>query len=400
MLAFARTGSAAGAPIGDLMWAGAVGTVLSLLALWVFTAHRAGRISWLRRLADWSSAQSGLPAFAAMPIAVAAGSLLTAGFGFYWDVAKHIDTGRDAGPFGTPAHWPILIGLMGITLAGLLAIVLGSERDEVPTSVRLSEGWHAPLGGVLIFMCGALALVGFPLDDLWHTLFGQDVTLWGPTHILMVGGASLSALGTWVLLIEGRRVGGTAANALLGRFVAVSEYLLAGAFLIGMSTLQGEFDYGVPQFQLVYQPVMIAFAAGLVLVAARIRLGRGAALAAAAFHSLAFGAASLAIAKGFGLSTLHFPLYVAEAAIVELVAFAPLADPRKWPLRFGLAAGALIGTVGVAAEWGWTHVWMPLPWTAPAPACCRVSRMSSEAPAGPCRWRAPRSSSASPTRCR
>ena len=32
--------------------------------------------------------------------------------------------------------------------------------------------------------------------------------------------------------------------------------------------------------------------------------------------------------------------------------------------RLALASGALIGTVGLAAEWGWTHVWMPLPWPA------------------------------------
>src|SRR5207247_10416708 len=30
----------------------------------------------------------------------------------------------------------------------------------------------------------------------------------------------------------------------------------------------------------------------------------------------------------------------------------------------GLWAGGLIGTGGLAAEWGWSHVWMPLPWHA------------------------------------
>ena len=29
------------------------------------------------------------------------------------------------------------------------------------------------------------------------------MTLWGPTHVLMVGGASLATLGVWVLLVEG-----------------------------------------------------------------------------------------------------------------------------------------------------------------------------------------------------
>ena len=35
----------------------------------------------------------------------------------------------------------------------------------------------------------------FPVDDVWHRLFGQDVTLWSPTHVLMVGGGSLATLG-------------------------------------------------------------------------------------------------------------------------------------------------------------------------------------------------------------
>ena len=44
--------------------------------------------------------------------------MIVAVSGFYWDVAKHIDSGRDASPFGTPAHYPILIGLIGIALGG------------------------------------------------------------------------------------------------------------------------------------------------------------------------------------------------------------------------------------------------------------------------------------------
>ena len=48
-----------------------------------------------------------------------------------------------------------------------------------------------------------MALAGFPLDDVWHRIFGQDVTLWGPTHLLLFGGASLSTLGAMILLMEG-----------------------------------------------------------------------------------------------------------------------------------------------------------------------------------------------------
>ena len=60
-------------------------------------------------------------------------------------------------------------------------------------------------------------------------------------------------------------------------------------------------------------------------------------------------------------AVLHFPLYLVEAALVELAA---LAVGTRRPVRFALTAGALVGTVGLAAEWGWSHVWMPLPWSA------------------------------------
>ena len=358
--AAASSEPAKGAPIGDVIWGTAAATAATALVIWVAMAHRAGRISWLKRLADFSSRVSGIPSWAALPGAITGMSLIVAGFGFYWDVAKHIDTGRDPSPFGTPAHYPILIGLFGITVGGFTAIVLGTGKG-VPTSVRIAEDWRVPLGGLLIFICGAFALTGFPLDDVWHTLFGQDVTLWGPTHVLMIAGASLSSLGVWVLLVEGRRASVQAGRAerdepwwLRMRVVGV-----AGGFLIGLSTLQGEFDYGVPQFQLVFQPILIMFAAGVGLVAARLRLGRFGALQTVAFFLLLRGLFTLVIGPGFGLSTLHMPLYVVEGIVVELAA---LAIPRDRALTFGAVSGALIGTFGLAAEWAWSHIWMPLPW--------------------------------------
>jgi hypothetical protein len=355
---------ARGAPIADILWASAVATLLSACVLWVASAHRAGRISWLRRAAGFASRVSGLPDWAALPALITGSAQAIAVFGFYWDVAKHIDTGRDPGPFGTPAHYPILIGLAGITLGGFLAIVLGAD-ERSPSAVRLTRGWYAPLGGVLIFLCGSFALIGFPLDDVWHTLFGQDVTLWGPTHVLMVAGASLSTLGLWVLLIEGaraRRHTGTRIQALMLRW---REVTVGGAFLIGLSTLQGEFDYGIPQFQLVYQPILIALATGIGLVAARVRLGRGGAAMACGFYLAVFGLLSLVISQVIGASLLHFPLYLPEALLVELAAWR-LQRGAKAPtqLKLGLVCGALIGTLGLAGEWAWSHVWMPLPWPA------------------------------------
>jgi hypothetical protein len=355
--AAASSEPAKGAPIGDVIWGTAVASAATALVIWIASAHRAGRISWLSRLAGFSSRVSGLPPWTALPAAITGSSLLLAGFGFYWDVAKHIDTGRDPGPFGTPAHYPILIGLFGIALGGFTAIVLGTGRG-VPTSVRIREDWRAPLGGVLIFVCGAFALSGFPLDDVWHTLFGQDVTLWGPTHVLMIAGASLATLGVWVLLVEGRRAVPRDERS-DPWWLRLRVVMIAGGFLLGLSTLQGEFDYGVPQFQLVYQPILLMFAAGVGLVAARIRLGRFGALQTVASFLAIRGIFTLVIGPILGMSTLHIPLYIAEAIVVELAA---LAVPRGRTLTLGALSGVLIGTFGLAAEWGWSHVWMPLPW--------------------------------------
>ena len=160
-----------------------------------------------RSAASRASAErvSGLPGWAALPSAVAAVALIVALFGMYWDISLHIDNGRDAGPLANPAHYFILVGLFGIFAAGVLAIVLPDEERPARPRCASREGWYAPVGGVLIAACGAFSLIGFPLDDFWHRLFGQDVTLWGPTHLMLIGGAGLTLVGQAVLLAEGMR---------------------------------------------------------------------------------------------------------------------------------------------------------------------------------------------------
>jgi hypothetical protein len=349
---------AGGAPVEDLVPAALVAGLLTAAALVLGATHRSGRVPLLTRLAGLAERVMPVPGWAALPVLVTLGSLGIAAFGFFWDVATHIDDGRDAGPFANVAHYPILLGLGGVALAGFLACVLGAD-DRDRAALTVAPGWRVPLGGALLLLCGAVAMLGFPLDDVWHRLFGQDVTLWGPTHVLMIGGASLAPIAAWLLLVEGRRAAGRPHTARLT--LLAWEVQLAGATLIGLSTLQLEFGFGVPQFQLVFHPVLIALAASIALVAARLRLGRGGALAATGAYLLIMTPMVLVIGTGFGHSFLHFPLYLAEAVLVELAA---LALARRGPLAVGLGSGALIGTAGLAAEWGFSHLVMPLPWPA------------------------------------
>jgi hypothetical protein len=133
-----------------------------------------------------------------------------------------------------------------------------------------------------------------------------------------------------------------------------------GGLLLGMSVFQGEYDFDVPQFRLVLEPLMIAGAAGIALVSARLFMGRGGALAATAFFLVVRGGIALIVGPGFGEILPTFPLYLGSAIVVELLALSmPLA---RRPLVFGAVAGVAIGTVGHATEAGWTQVTETLSW--------------------------------------
>jgi hypothetical protein len=355
----ASTPSAGGAAIDQVIiaTAGAMLATCALLALGI--GHRTGRFGLLGWAADHSARISGLPPWAALPAGVTAGALVIALFGMLWDISLHIDDGRDEGPLANPAHYFILVGLFGVFASGYLAMVLPKGRPS-PTAIRITRDWYAPLGGVLIAVCGSFSLIAFPLDDVWHRLFGQDVTLWGPTHLMLIGGAATTLVGVAVLLVEARRANAAAGvRREKGWIMGIRGVALTGAFLLGLSTFQAEFDFGVPQFRFVFQPMLIMLAAAAGLIAARIWLGRGAALGAVLFFVAVRGAIAVIVGPVLGETLPHFPLYLAEALVVELVA---LLIPTRRPLAFALVSGSLIGTVGLAAEWGWSHAFMPLPW--------------------------------------
>src|SRR5919198_6571604 len=193
---------AGGAALDQVAIATGGGLALSALVAWIALGHRSGKVPYLGRAAAFSERVSGLPGWAALPSAIAVASLLVALLGMYWDISLHIDVGRDPGPLANPAHFLILAGLFGIFTAGVLAIALPRERPG-DSAVRIRDGWYAPVGGILIAACGAFSLAGFPLDDLWHRLFGQDVTLWGPTHLMLIGGAAMTLVAQAILLREG-----------------------------------------------------------------------------------------------------------------------------------------------------------------------------------------------------
>ncbi|MBW8482566.1 hypothetical protein [Actinomadura parmotrematis] len=362
LLGAAGNRPAGGAALGQVIGASVAAAVLTAVLLVLGWGHRSGRITLLGRLAALSERGlgRGLPGWSSLPIIVALGSLLTALLGMYWDISLHITRGRDSGPLANIAHYPILIGLFGIFTAGVLAVVLPAKGVRPGrAAVRITRDWYAPAGGVLLAGTGFYALLGFPLDDVWHRIFGQDVTLWGPTHLMLIGGAGLSLVAMMILEREGRAAHDDSTGDLpaWGRYVRRGMH--AGGLLIGLSVYQAEFDFGVEQFRQVHQPLLIALAAGVALVAARLWVGRGGAVFAVVFYMLVRGGVSLLVGGAIGQLWASVPLYFGEALCVELAAL-PLA---RRPLALGAVSGVLIGTAGFATEYAWTHVAFVLPWT-------------------------------------
>ncbi len=351
---------AGGAAIGEAIGATAGALLATALVAYLVAGHRSGRIKVLARAGAWAERHTGLPAWASLPSMLMGVALLTAVLGMYWDISLHIDNGRDAGPLANPAHYLILIGLYGVLVAGVMSIALAGTERPAKTAVHLGGGWWAPIGGLMMAACGAFALTGFPLDDMWHRLFGQDVTLWGPTHLMLIGGASLATLGGMVLMGEAITTIGRDPDREATPWVYhARRALLVGGFLVALTTFQAEFDFGVPQFRAVHQPILIMLAAGIGLVTTRLYLGRGGALLAVCGYVLIRGFLTIMVGGVWGQTTPHFPLYIVEALIVEAV-FARAGG--RSPVVNGAIAGALIGTIGLAAEWAWSHIWMPIPW--------------------------------------
>lgn len=348
-----------GAAIGQVIGMTVVAVVIGVLLCWLGYLHRARKITWVNDVAEYAGRKFKRPPWVAVPLALFIGTLICALFGFIWDVSLHIGKGRDPGPLANPAHYFILVGLFLLFVAGCAAIILPYEKPG-PFAVRITKNWYAPVSGFLMAGCGLYALTGFPLDDVWHRIFGQDVTLWGPTHLMMIGGAGFATISALLLEYEGDRAMGDN-KPRDGIFLKGVKYLGFGGIIIGLSVFQIEFDFGVPQFRQVFEPMLIASAGAFGLVAARIMLGRFAAILAALFAIALRGLVALIVGPILGAPINWFALYLGAAIVIELLALTPV---FKRPIVFGLVSGLLVSTVGLWLESFWIDAVYHYPWPA------------------------------------
>jgi hypothetical protein len=126
--------------------------------------------------------------------------------GAVWDVQWHTVVGRDS--FWIPPHDMIYsaVALCGLLAAGAVLQAGWPHRES-------AEPWP---WGMFIGGLGVVTMLSAaPFDDLWHRLYGIDVTIWSPPHMLGVMGAWVIALGALLMWSARRSLVGVAVSGAL-----------------------------------------------------------------------------------------------------------------------------------------------------------------------------------------
>jgi hypothetical protein len=248
-------------------------------------------------------------------------------WGLVWDIQWHMTIGRDS--FWIAPH----LMIYGSVVVGM-ALGWGVLAYEWWRGIPSTRGFRlAALGLVLVVLAA-------PIDDLWHRLFGLDVTLWSPPHLLALFGSAVSTLGCLLIAVETYQL-----RSPVGRTALV----LAGAVLYGGVRVSLDpawlyaYSYGGVLFH------AFAMLAALILPLALVTTARVSAMrwapVFAVVLSFALGLAGQQVARA-GFAILR-PVSVIEEAVAsdrgspiavgrEIAEKNQAVPPPSWALRLAL----------------------------------------------------------------
>ena len=123
--------------------------------------------------------------------------------GTSWDIQWHSLIGRDRTLI--PPHIMMLSGVALSGISGLLTVLIESwwaRRNKIIAqySVGFAEIFSGPLGAYIVGYTALTAAVAFPLDAYWHALYGIDVAIWAPFHVMFIASMGIVALGAAYML--------------------------------------------------------------------------------------------------------------------------------------------------------------------------------------------------------
>lgn len=126
--------------------------------------------------------------------------LLQAELGLAWDRQWHDWVGRDR--FWIPPHIMLYTGIGAAGLVALAVVLIDTLRyhrkavgADDDSTIPVFRFFHGPLGFVLLGFGTLTDLIAAPFDNYWHELYGIDVTLWSPFHIMGTLGGILIGIG-------------------------------------------------------------------------------------------------------------------------------------------------------------------------------------------------------------
>jgi hypothetical protein len=266
---------------------------------------------------------------------------VVAGWGTQWDIQWHMRIGRDS--FWIAPHVMTYGGVTLIVLAswGVLAWTswraLHGERAagmRRVLGITGTRGWHFAGWAIVLTVLAA------PIDDLWHRLFGLDVTLWSPPHLLGLLGAVLNAAAGWVIAREAYPPGSRARE--IG--VVLSGALVAAGLSVSLQpAIRMAYVHGGVRFFTYGMLGALLLPLGLV-VTARLSRWRAAPLFAL-LAMLAFGLAGSAVARA-GFAWLQPTSFIGEEIVKDPTS--PIAISHEIARKNGVAPGPNLRGLAVA----------------------------------------------------
>jgi len=163
-------------------------------------------------------------------------SKIIAGWGVQWDIQWHVLIGRDS--FWIPPH---MMTYAGVSAAVMLSFgMLCFETLRGTGSVRIlglsgTRGFHLAAWGM------AVTVLAAPIDDLWHRLFGIDVTLWSPPHLMGILGVVING---WACFTIAREVYPKGSPAALAAMIVTGAGLYGSLHLVVDPTFRLAYLYG------------------------------------------------------------------------------------------------------------------------------------------------------------
>jgi hypothetical protein len=277
--------------------------------------------------------------------------------GVSWDIQWHSLIGRDRTLI--PPH---IVMLFGVTLSGLAALTsvliesVWARRSPSlsSSSTAFAGAFHSSLGAYIAGFSALDAAIAFPLDSYWHSLYGIDVAIWAPFHVMLLvglGGVALGALYTLLSAVSlAAHVGARGAQR-----VAYISSIVAFAVMIGLFAIllfnamggMGIIDLGL--FTVNVYPFLAALLFSWALYAAAIAIPwRFAATSVVGVYLLLALIMELFVPPATNwLVAVEHLTFREDNPGISLVAF-------EWPLTPILVAIGIDIVVGIARRRNWS----------------------------------------------